>query len=278
MAIFEEKKYLNRDGVKVLWREVAKEISAEATAREAAIAAEAEARAAADAAEAKTRTEADAALAQSIAGLDTKIGTLPTDSANVIAYINKKTEGIATDTALAELQEAVDAIEEDYLKSSHKEALEQAIADEAARADAAEKANAQAIIDEAARADAAEKQVLADAKGYADSIKADLLGEGAISETYDTLKEIADWIAGDGVDATELSSAIAAEAKLREEADNALSDRIKAYEDAKETYATVGALNEVRELADAAQTAQEVSDAIDGKIAALDLANTYESK
>lgn len=47
------------------------------------------------------------------------VGTLPegAEATTVVEYINKKTEGIATDTALAELQAAVDAIEEDYLTS-----------------------------------------------------------------------------------------------------------------------------------------------------------------
>jgi hypothetical protein len=39
-------------------------------------------------------------------------------------------------------------------------------------------------------------------------IKAEILGEG-ISETYDTLKEIQDWIENEGVEATELAQAVA---------------------------------------------------------------------
>ena len=46
------------------------------------------------------------------------------------------------------------------------------------------------------------------AKAYADAIKKAILGEG-ISETFDTLKEIQNWIEGDGVNATELSQAVA---------------------------------------------------------------------
>lgn len=85
--------------------------------------------------------------------------------------------------------------------------------------------------------EAAEAQVLADAQAYADDLKDAILGEG-IKDTFDTLKEIQDWIEGDGVNATELTTAIAEEAGLRKAADDALAERIKAYEDVKATYAT----------------------------------------
>ena len=74
---------------------------------------------------------------------------------------------------------------------------------------------ATSLDEEIARATAAESKTLADAKAYADDIKANLLGEGTLNETYDTLKEISDWIATSGVDATELASAIATEAAAR---------------------------------------------------------------
>lgn len=186
--------------------------------------------------------------------------------------------------------------------------VETAISEEAARADAAEKkalADAKAYADGlagnydaagaasaaetaakayadglAANYDAAGSAAAAEAnaKAYADGIKSDLLGEGAISETYDTLKEIADWIETSGVDATDLSSAIAAETKAREDADAAFDTRIKAYEDVKDTYATKSEVEVVSAVADAAQTAEEVASAIDAKIAALDLVNTYDAK
>lgn len=131
-----------------------------------------------------------------------------------------------------------------------------------------QEANIAAIADAKAAAEA-------NAKAYADGVKSDLLGEGTISETYDTLKEIADWIETSGVDATDLSTALAAETKAREDADAALDARIKAYEDVAATYATK---SEVEAVANAAQTANQVASAIDTKIAALDLANTYDAK
>jgi ribosome-binding protein aMBF1 (putative translation factor) len=100
---------------------------------------------------------------------------------------------------------------------------------------------------------------------------------------FDTLKEIADWIlndttgaadmandiaalqglVGDKAVATQIAEAIAAEGlnKYALASDlNSLADRVKAIEDAK--Y----------------QNAEQVGSAIDAKIAALDLANTYEVK
>ncbi len=51
-----------------------------------------------------------------------------------------------------------------------------------------------------------------------------------IEGTVDTLHEIAEWMNGDGVNATELSKAIADEADLRTKADAALAERIAAFE------------------------------------------------
>lgn len=81
------------------------------------------------------------------------------------------------------------------------------------------------------------------AKKYADDIKKQILTGGAtdeLNEAYDTLLEIQQWITGDGVDATELTTAIAAEAKLREDADKALGQRIDSEKSARE-----GAINEL---------------------------------
>lgn len=47
-----------------------------------------------------------------------------------------------------------------------------------------------------------------------------------IEGTVDTLHEIQAWMNGDGVDATELTAAIAAEAKLREDADKVLAESV----------------------------------------------------
>lgn len=63
---------------------------------------------------------------------------------------------------------------------------------------------------------------LAEAKAYTDETKVSILGSGQLNATYDTLQEIAAWIEGDGVNATELTNAIAEEAQLREAGDAAV--------------------------------------------------------
>lgn len=69
----------------------------------------------ADAATAQAKGEEALAAAEAaqadVDALELKVGTVPEGSADVIAYIDKKTEGIATDTALAELQGKVTAAE-----------------------------------------------------------------------------------------------------------------------------------------------------------------------
>jgi hypothetical protein len=98
---------------------------------------------------------AAAATAQSeVDALETLVGTLPAGTAaeSVVAYVDLKTAGIATDAALGELnnqvsglQTVVNGIVADHLKAADKQELADAIAAEASRADTAEKANAAAI-------------------------------------------------------------------------------------------------------------------------------------
>lgn len=78
-----------------------------------------------------------------------------------------------------------------------------------------------------AYADQAELDAVATAKAYTDEVKANILGEG-ITETFDTLVEIQNWINGDGVNATELTEAIAAEAKTRGEEITRVEDIVTA--------------------------------------------------
>lgn len=97
---------------------------------------------------------------------------------------------------------------------TYKTSNDAAVAAVKATADAA--ATNAALEAEIARATQAEAKALTDAKAYTDDMKDALLGEG-IKDTFDTLVEIQNWIEGDGVDATELSEAIAAEARTRGE-------------------------------------------------------------
>ena len=86
--------------------------------------------------------------------LETYVGTIPTTATatNIVAYVQEKTAGIATNTALEELtgrvttaEGAIDAIEADYLKAADKTELSDLISAEATAARAAEKKNADDI-------------------------------------------------------------------------------------------------------------------------------------
>lgn len=79
--------------------------------------------------------------------------------------------------------------------------------------------------------------ILAEAKAYTDEVKSGILGEG-ITETFDTLKEIEDWITKQGGAAVDLTKAIADEATARENADKALGDRIDAIDTGVMSVAT----------------------------------------
>lgn len=227
------------------------------------------------------KTANDAALAgvKATAEAATTMEAVEAKGYATVTYVDDEIDKV--ETAISEEAARADAAEKKALADAKAYADDLAGNYDAAGAASAAEAAAKAYADSlAGNYDAAGSAAAAEtaAKAYADGIKSDLLGEGAISETYDTLKEIADWIETSGVDATDLSSAIAAETKAREDADAALDTRIKAYEDVAATYATKSEVEAVSAIADAAQTADEVASAIDTKIAELDLANTYDAK
>ena len=94
-----------------------------------------------------TVSAANVATQKEVDALETLVGVLPegTTAATVVEYVNKKTEGIATDAALGELnsqvsglQTAVQGIQADYLKGTDKTELSDAIAGEKSRAEGIE--------------------------------------------------------------------------------------------------------------------------------------------
>ena len=211
------------------------------------------------------------------------------EAATTMADVEAKGYAVATNVAgeIARVEGLVTA-EASRADAAEKKALEDAKAyadglagnydasGAAAAAEAAAKAYADGLAgnyDASGAAAAAESA----AKAYADEIKADLLGD-ELDTTFNTLKAVQDWVDTHGVEATNLSTALAAETKAREEADTALSGRIKAYEDVAATYATKSEVEAVSAVADAAQTADEVASAINAKVAALDLDNAYDAK
>ena len=236
------KKFLDQSGVSTLWSKVAENIKAE---EERAKLAEKVAQAAAEAAQADVNA------------LETLVGTLPesTDAKTVVEYVNKKTEGIATDAALADLQELVDA---------HDDALEVLNGDAETAGSVANTATT------VAAAKVAEIVAGADAK-------------------FDTLKEIADWILTDTTGAVGMAADIdALEAKLAGVDTTVVASIAAAIEEAlkvdgADKFALASSLNaladRVKALEDAGfQNAEQVGSAIDAKIAALKLAEAYDAK
>lgn len=142
---------------------------------------------------------ADAAQ-DDVDALETYVGTIPdtATATNVIAYIQEKTAGIATDTALEELtgrvaqaETDIDAIEADYLKASDKTELQ---------------GNIDAVddrVDVLVGTDTG-KSVRAIAN---EELVAQLIPETA-QESLDTLQEIAAWIQSHPDDASAMSDAI----------------------------------------------------------------------
>lgn len=80
--------------------------------------------------------------------------------------------------------------------------------------------------EEIARATAAEADTLAQSKAYTDSVKTAILGSEQLESTFNTLTSIAAWIEGDGVNATELTEAIAVETQNRATEDAAIRQSI----------------------------------------------------
>lgn len=152
---------------------------------------------------------ADAAAAKAAAdkaqgevdALETLVGTLPEDAgvATVIAYVDKKTEGMASDTLLKQLQTTVGQHTTDISGLKQKDTALQGAVDKAQGAATANKAT----IDQLVGADKG-KSVRAIAN---EELVAQLIPETA-DETLNTLKEIADWIQKHPNDAAAMNSAI----------------------------------------------------------------------
>lgn len=167
-----------------------------------------------------------------LADLAALVGNLPegTTAKDVVDYVNIKTTGIATDTALGELQnklddaqDAIDAIEADYLKAADKEELAnsiKAIADdylvgqdrtdleglitaEKERALAAEKVNADAI---ALLNNNAETAGSVDYK-IAQAVASIMENPDA---TMNSINELVTWVNDHAEDALELSNQVSA--------------------------------------------------------------------
>ena len=244
-------------------------------------------------------------------------------AAEATAAADATTKANAAETAAKgyadELNGAMDgrvaALEKNEHNHENKTVLDGISAEKVAAWDAAEQ-NAKDYADSlasnydaAGAATTAAAQALADAKAYADGKDTAMdsrvveiegkveswdaaagrintfLDSEEVAGTVDTLHEIQEWMNGEGVNATELTAAIAAEAKLREDADKAINDKIGAVTEGKTVVGMVGdaqtaavasakSYTDEREVAINAALAekvdnsykQEVSTALDGKV------------
>ena len=189
-------------------------------------------------ARAKAAEEANKALANAaqsdVDALETYVGTIPegATATNVVAYIQEKTSGIATDAALAELQTQVNTnkkdiagVKADYLKSTDKTELSDAISAEKNRAEGIEgglRTDVNAIKADYLKASdkTALETSIAAAKKAGDDAQADIDAFMAAADVgtsaVDTLKEIQDYITSDGQAAATMTSNIAANASAIE--------------------------------------------------------------
>ena len=234
------KKFLDQSGVSTLWGQVAANLKAESD--RAKLAEEAALKAGQDA-----QADVDA--------LEALVGVLPegTEAKTIVEYVNKKTEGIATDAALADLQAIVNEHESSLAVLEGGEEVTGSVIN---------------IANTAAVAEVAKIVAGADAD-------------------FDTLKEIADWILNDTTGAADMANDIAAlqglvgDVAVATQIANAIDAALKV--DGVDKYALASDLtalaNRVKALEDAGyQNADQVGSAIDAKIAALDLANSYDAK
>ena len=149
----------------------------------------------------KAQAAADKAQGE-VDALESYVGTFTASEGvdTVVKYIDKKTDGIASNEALVALatrvttaEGAIDAIEADYLKAEHKTALENSIAQEAKRA---------------AEAEGALSDRLDEVETFFE-----LTGEEKLDEALDTLVEIQKYITTEGAAADQMVLDIAANAK-----------------------------------------------------------------
>lgn len=243
------------------------------------------------AADLATKSEVETAKGEVQASVDELaelVGELPegTSATSVVDYVNIKTAGIATDTALEELnnqvsglQTAVQGIQEDYLVEADKTELAGQISDVDAKADENAAAIAEIAGDYLKAADKTELE--GKIKANTDAIGVlNGEGEGSVKKAVDdainkfatdvtndevvnSYKELIDWAAEHGGEAAEMAAAIAENATDIE----ALEKLVGALPEG-ETSETIVAF--IQKLVNAEVAAREAADGeLDGKITAL---------
>lgn len=238
---------------------------------------QANATAAAGALTAAQAADAKAVAAQEdVDALEELVGELPagTTATTVVEYVNKKTEGIATDAALGELQGQlsgvqgeVATIKGDYLKAADKTELAGKITAEENRAKGVEggfETRIAAI--ESDYLKAADKTALQEQiTTNANAIKT--LTDGVDAEKVDGVKDLIDYVEEHGTEVTGMKEDIAENAGKISTLEGKMSTaegKISALEGASATHATTAALEEAVEALEGADAEMA------GKIAALE--------
>lgn len=166
------------------------------------------------------RENADNTLDGKILSNTTAISTLQSDhiafSGSIISYVDNKVNGKFDEVGAADSAESKAKEYADNLNAAMSERVNALEGDNHTHTNKVE-------IDKIVEGDKAKWD---DAVSRLDNF---LIGKG-VDEVVDTLQDIKDWMNGEGVVATELTEAIAAEAKLRSDADAALGTRITALE------------------------------------------------
>ena len=156
---------------------------------------------------------ADAAQSD-VDALEAYVGTIPTDAnvSSVIAYVDKKTTGIASDSALQALDQRVTQTEGklDGIESKVTTSIENAVKAEKDRAEGIESGlnNRIKIIEDDYLKAADKTKLTEDIATAKQEAIATVLGE-AVPEQFDTLKEVADWILSDTTGAAALQTDVA---------------------------------------------------------------------
>lgn len=206
-----------------------------------------------------TKTEAQGYASEAASAVDAKLGFEATaDAATLKAYVDKKTEGIASEGIVSALSGRVADIEADYLKAADKTALEGKINKKAAQTDldavsaVANAAVAKSVYDakvaELVAEDTRIAGLVATEQSRAEEVEADFEERIAAMETFwdatedkdevvNTLKEIQDYIASDESGAATMAGniqantqAISAMDAAYKAADKALQGRVATLE------------------------------------------------
>ena len=210
-----------------------------------------------------------------VEALDAKIGEIPegATATDVIGYVQERTSGIATESALSELQAAVaqaqkdiDAVEADYLKAADKTALEgeitaveTAVATEKSRAEGKEAelaASIKAISDNYLKA--SDKEELQDNIDTLTGV-VETLSEGVDADKVDGVKDLIAYVEEHGAEVTGMQESIADNAEAIEGVVGRMDTaegKITAVEGAVATKAEQSVLDEAVEALENADAGQ----------------------